>query len=432
VVPSSPSYKHEIRTFDVLVVGAGMAGVTAAVAAARRGAHVGLVHDRPVLGGNGSSEIRVNLEGANGGAHARFFVESGIPEDLLLENLWRNPTGSADHWSALLFELVSGQDGVELFLDTHVHAVTCGEDGAVRSVDAITLASERTWTFEATLMVDSTGDATIAYLAGADVMRGEEAREVFDEPLAPREPNDFKLGGTMWFMCKDTGRPVEFVRPSFAREVDERELRVHRAADVWDQDPVLGGFWWIEYGGALDTIHDNEEIKRVLLSELYGVWDYVKNSPDLRERNRNLDLEWVAAMPGKRESRRIVGEYVLREHDLMEHRRFDDAVAFGGWSIDRHPPGGFLDFEEPPSVHVYTPGLFQIPLRSLYARAVPNLFLAGRDISASHVASCAARVQLTCMSIGEAVGAAAAACAMGSLSPQALAASPERVRELQQ
>jgi hypothetical protein len=136
-------------------------------------------------------------------------------------------------------------------------------------------------------------------------------------------------------------------------------------------------------------------------------------------------------MPGKRESRRVVGNYVLREQDLMEHRRFEDAVAFGGWSIDRHPPGGFLDFEEPPSVHVYTPGLYQIPLRSLFSRDVPNLFLAGRDISASHVAICSTRVQLTCMSIGEAVGVAAAACTRDSLRPAELASSPERVRALQ-
>jgi hypothetical protein len=425
------TYLHEERSYDLVVVGGGMAGITAAVAAARRGVSVALVHDRPVLGGNGSSEIRVNLEGANGGAHARFFVESGIPEDLLLENLWRNPTGSADHWSALLLELVLGQENLELFLDTHVHGVSADERGGIDSVDAITLASERTWTLRGRIFVDSTGDATIAYLAGAEFMRGEEDRSIFDEPLAPLEPNDFKLGGTMWFMCKDTGRPVHFVPPAFARTVDPKELRVHRAADVWDQDPVLGGFWWIEYGGALDTISDNEEIKRVLLSELFGVWDHVKNSPDLRERNRNLDLEWVAAMPGKRESRRVIGDYVLREQDLMSRNRFDDAVAFGGWSIDRHPPGGFLDFEEPPSVHVYTPGVYQIPLRSLYSRDVGNLFLAGRDISASHVASCSARVQLTCMSIGEAVGAAAAACLASGVTPRTLAETPERVGDLQ-
>ena len=358
-------------------------------------------------------------------------MESGIAEDLLLENLWRNPTGSADHWSAVLLDLVLGQGNLELFLDTHVHRVSTGAGGRIESVEAITLASERAWTIRGRLFVDSTGDATVAYLAGADFMHGEEQRSVFAEPLAPLEANDFKLGGTMWFMCKDTGRPVEFTRPAFAREVDPKEFRVHRGVDVWDQDPVLGGFWWIEYGGALDTISDNEEIKRVLLSELFGVWDHVKNDPALRERNRNLDLEWVATMPGKRESRRIFGDYVLREQDLMSKQRFDDAVAFGGWSIDRHPPGGFRDFEEPPSVHVYTPGIYQIPLRSLYARDVPNLLLAGRDVSASHVACCSARVQLTCMSIGESVGVAAAACVASGLDPRALAESRSEVENLQ-
>src|SRR5262249_6938120 len=146
---------------------------------------------------------------------------------------------------------------------------------------------------------------------------------------------------------------------------------------------------------------------------------------------RNLDLEWVAAMPGKRESRRIIGDYVLREQDVMESRRFDDALGFGGWSIDRHPPQGFLDFDEPPSVHIHPPGIYQIPLRVLYARDIPNLFLAGRDISASHVASCSARVQLTCTSVGQAVGTALAKCRERGVPPRELAESRSCVQEVQ-
>ena len=255
---------------------------------------------------------------------------------------------------------------------------------------------------------------------------------MFDEPLAPLEPTEHKLGGTMQFMCKDTGRPVVFEPPAFARRVTADELRVNRIPNVWTQAPVLGGFWWIEYGGDLDTIADNADIKLELLAEVYGIWDYVKNSPEWRERNANLDLEWIAAMPGKRESRRIFGDHVLTEHDIVDGVRFRDAVAFGGWSIDNHPPRGFLDVGLPPCTQVQPPGLYQIPLRSLYARDVPNLFLAGRDISASHVACCSARVMLTCTSCGEAVGAAAALSAQTRRIPDAVAADNDSLAELRQ
>ena len=422
--------RREERTYDVAVVGGGVAGIAAAVSAARQGASTCLIHERPVLGGNASSEIRVNLEGANGGVHNRFFVESGLAEDLLLENFWRNPTGSADHWSALLLDLVLGSANLDLYLDTVARTIEQDDDGSLRSIEAFTLGSEREWRLSARMFVDATGDGTIAFLAGASVMRGEESRSTFNEPMAPHEPTELTLGGTIQFMCKELAHPVRFEPPAFARKVDPAELRINRRPNVWAQAPVLGGFWWIEYGGDLDTIHDNEEIKLDLLAEVYGVWDYVKNHPDWQERNANLDLEWVGAVPGKRESRRVVGDWVLTETDVMQSQRFADAVAFGGWSIDRHAPRGFLDFDQPPCVQVHPPGVYQIPLRTLYSGSVPNLFLAGRDISASHVACCSSRVMLTCTSCGEAVGVAAAlACELDS-PPRAIAESAEALSQL--
>ena len=172
---------------------------------------------------------------------------------------------------------------------------------------------------------------------------------MFDEPLAPLEPNDHKLGGTMWFMCKDTGRPVEFTRLAFAREVIRSEFRVHRIADVWDQAPVLGGFWWIEYGGALDTISDNEEIKRELLSELFGVWDTSRTTlparakRESRSRMDRRDARQTGEPPHLRRLR-------TPRARLMSKQRFDDAVAFGGWSIDNIRRAGF-SIRRSPFVH---------------------------------------------------------------------------------
>jgi hypothetical protein len=431
VSETAPAFRHEHRHYDVVVVGGGMAGLASAVTAARLGARVALVQDRPMLGGNASAEVRVNLEGANGGAHNRFFVESGIAEDLLLENFWRNPTGSADHWNALLLELVLDTPQLDLYLDTHVRSLEKGDDGTITSVSGLTLASERTWSFAAHYFVDATGDGTIAFLARAEFMRGEESSHALGEPLAPPEPSERTLGGTMQFMCKDVGRPVEFQAPKFARKVTPEELRFSRSANVWGQAPVLGGFWWIEYGGHLDTIHDNADIKLELLAEVYGIWDYIKNNPEWRERNANLDLEWVAAVPGKRESRRVIGDYLLTENDVTKSVRFKDAVAYGGWSLDNHAHLGFMDFDRPPCTMVHVPGIYQIPLRCLYARDVPNLFLAGRDISCSHIACCSARVMMTCTSCGEAVGAAAGLAAEAKHRPREIAADDTLVAELQ-
>ena len=427
---SGRDFRREVRTYDAVVVGGGMAGIAAAVIAAREGVRVALIQDRPVLGGNASTEVRVNLEGANGGSHNRYFVESGLAEDLLLLNFWRNPTGSADHWSALLFDLVQSEEHIDLYLDTVAQAVELSADRTLAAVEAYTLASERAWRFEASYFVDATGDATIAYLAGAEVMVGEEGRDAFGELLAPPRPTELTLGGTMQFMCKDVGRPVHFEPPSFARKVTHDELTQNRSVNLWQQSPVLGGFWWIEYGGTLDTVTDNPDIKRALLAELYGVWDYVKNAPEWRERNANLDLEWVAAIPGKRESRRVVGDYVLVEQDL-EQGRFTDAIAFGGWSIDRHAPGGFFDTDVAPCVQVHPPAIYQIPLRCYYARDFDNLYLAGRDISVSHVVCCSSRVMMTCAHGGEAVGAALAVSVQRHAAPQRLMSDPSLFNEVQ-
>ena len=420
-MPSSHRPPPTERTYDIVVVGGGMAGIAAAVSAARQGSSVSLLHERPVLGGNASSEVRVNLEGANGGFHNRYFVESGIAEDMLLENLWRNPTGSADIWSALLLDVVLAEERLDLHLDTHVHDVEIDDNGSLVAVHAVTLGSERAWRMSAPVFVDATGDGSIAAWAGAESMRGEEAQARFAEPLAPSDDRPYTLGGTIQFMCKDTGREVPYVPPAFARQIAPHEPGRNRTADVWVQNPVLGGFWWLEYGGDLDTIADNAEIKHALLSEVYGMWDHVKNGTEWRDRNARLDLEWVGAVPGKRESRRIVGDVVLTEHHVLGTTRWEDGVAFGGWSIDRHPPRGFLDVDEPPCVQIHPPGLYQIPLRALYARDVTNLFLAGRDISATHIACCSTRVMLTCAHIGEAVGVAASLAVEHGFSPRQIA-----------
>lgn len=407
--------RHETRQYEFVVVGGGMAGVSAAVFAARRGLRTALLQDRPVLGGNGSKEIRVWLHGANGGQNNRFFRETGLMEELRLENLYRNPLGNAELWDAILLEAVVTQENLDLYLNTAVTDVAMTSAHSLASVNAFTLASERQWTFEAPLFADCTGDGTIALLAGAEYRSGREARSEFSESLAPVEAEPYTLGGSILFGMKDAGRPVPFIPPKWVHRFSEEDLRFRR-----HRTPGTGHeFWWLEYGGELDTIHDNEQIKFELLRIVYGMYDHVKNSPEHAADMANYTLEWVGTLPGKRESRRFLGDYLMAQQDILEQPDFEDAIAIGGWNIDHHPPGGFFS-QDPPCFHFHIPGVYNIPFRSLYCRDVRNLMLAGRNISATHVAMCTTRVMLTCAQMGEAVGAAAFHCRYSGCLPAEL------------
>ena len=236
---------------------------------------------------------------------------------------------------------------------------------------------------------------------------GAEAAAEFDEAFAPAVANSELLGHSIYFYSKDTGRPVKFTPPSYALQdiTQVPRFRDFNAAEFGCR------LWWIEYGGLRDTVHDTEEIKWELWKVAYGVWHYIKNSgkfPDAA----NLTLEWVGTIPGKRESRRFEGDFMVSQRDLIEQRPQPDAVSFGGWSIDLHPPAGVYS-EKPGCQQWHAKGVFPIPYRSLYSRNISNLFLAGRITSATHIAFGSTRVMATCAHSGQAVGLAAAALFSG-------------------
>jgi hypothetical protein len=403
-----PSLQHHTKTCDILVAGGGMAGIGAALTAARHGARVLLVQDRPVLGGNASKEVRVNIEGASGGVNACYWRETGLLERILLESLRGNPEGNAELWNLALVDAVVTQQGLELMLNTAVREVEVA-GGHVVSVTALTVGSEIETRIEARYYIDCTGDGTLGYLAGAPTMTGRECKGDFGEALAPDERSAGTMGTSAYLVAKDVGHPVAFRPPSFAHKFAEKDFRPGRDP-VREFDRRRAGFWWMEHGGQGDTIHDNEAINFEIQRIALGIFDYLKNSPKEKEKNANLTLEFVSSVGGKRESRRFVGEHVMTGEDVIDRPAFPDAIAYGGWNMDDHAPKGFFDDHAPPSFHRHIPGIYNIPLRSLCPKTIDNLFFAGRNASVTHLALSTTRVMATCAQMGEAAGLAAAMC----------------------
>jgi hypothetical protein len=399
--------KETVRS-DLTVVGGGIAGTCAAVQAARLGLDVALVNDRPVLGGNSSSEVRVWVNGATGGTHNRYAREGGIMEEILLENKSRNPDGNADLWDLVLLDLVEAEDTLSLHLNTLVDEAETA-DGEVVAVEGTQNMSETHFRFESPYFVDATGDGSLAVRTGAEWTQGREAADTYGERAAPDVADEKTLGSSIMFYSERADEPVAFEPPAFA--CDFREDPPEILAKRTDPSDRRCMYWWIEYGGEadLDPVHDNEAMRDELMAMVYGAWDYIKNSGDFDDEDvADLRLDWAGKIPGKRESRRFVGDYVLTEDDLVEQRRFPDAVGHGGWSIDLHPPAGFYDDQGRGSEHWHLDGPYAVPYRTLYPEGSENLFLAGRHVSASHVAFGSLRVQMTLATLGQAVGAAAA------------------------
>ncbi|MDF2192711.1 FAD-dependent oxidoreductase [Paraflavitalea sp. CAU 1676] len=410
---SKRSLMNKKMEADLVVVGGGLSGVCCAITAAREGCKVVLVQDRPVLGGNSSSEVRLWVLGATShmGNNNRWAREGGVIDEILVENTYRNPEGNAVILDMLLLDKVIGEPNITLLLNTAVYDVEKSSADTISSVKAFCSQNQTEYLLSAPLFCDASGDGVVGFLSGAAFRMGAESKEEFGEQFAPTQEYGELLGHTLYFYSKDTGRPVNFVPPAFALK-DITQIPRFKSFNAQEFGCKL---WWIEYGGRLDTVHDTEQIKWELWKVVYGVWNYIKNSGEFPEA-ANLTLEWVGTIPGKRESRRFEGDYMLIQQDIVEQRTHEDAVAFGGWSIDLHPADGVFS-EKPGCNQWHAKGIYQIPYRCLYSRNIGNLFLGGRIISASHVAFGSTRVMATAAYASQAVGMAAALCKEENLLP---------------
>ena len=414
-------FKTISHKVDFCVVGGGLAGMFAAISAARQGSKVLLMQDRPVLGGNASSEIRMWIRGA----HGEYKKETGLLEELEMANAYRNPNMNFSIWDSVLYEMVKFQENIKLVLNCS--CCDAKMDGnKIVSIKGWQTTTQTWQEVSAEIFADCSGDSVLAPLTGAEYRMGRESCDEFSEDIAPKESDNLTMGMSCLFQARETTRKVGFKAPKWANKYTKEDFKGKIKFDdptKWTND----NYWWMEIGGVYNSIDDTEDLKDELLKIAYGSWDYIKNSGDLEA--DNWELEWLGFLPGKRESRRYVGDYIMTQNDIRSEGRFDDLVAYGGWSMDDHHPEGF-ETTEPPTIFHPAPSPYGIPYRSLYSKNIDNLMFAGRNISATHSALSSCRVMSTCSVIGQAMGTAAGIAITYKLSPRGV--YKEKINELKQ
>ncbi len=404
--------------YDICVVGGGLSGMCASIAAARHGAKVALVHDRPVFGGNASSEIRMWPLGAHGSNRR----ETGIFEELVLENMRVNPMRTYPNWDAVLYSAVYEQENLDCFMNCTVNDLKA-ENGKITEITGWQLTTYTTHKITADLFIDCSGDSILAQLSGAEYRKGREARAEFNEAAAPIEADSCTMGNSLMIQVRETNQPVTFTPPRWIRKLTEEDLKT-RGHDLGNFRAT--NFWWLELGGERDTLGGCEDIKHELLALSYGAWDHIKNTPG--HDSENWELDWAGYLPGKRESIRCIGDHILTQNEVAVHTHYDDIIAYGGWKVDDHPPKGF-NHDGEPTKYYDSVSPFGIPYRCIYSKNIENLMFAGRNISVTHAAMAASRVMATCAILGQAAGTAASLAIRYGISPREV---NDHMDELQQ
>ncbi len=393
----------------IVVCGGGLSGICAAVSAARHGSKVILIQDRPVLGGNASSEMRMGIVGVR----ENQCQEAGIIEEMQCRNIYYNPLQRYPLWDDIFYSTVVEEPNIRLLLNTSVRDVVMNgkEIAAVKCWNSNNYTE---YTISGKLFLDCTGDG-ILRISGAKYRRGTEAKSTYNEEhLSTTVANNTTMGNSILLQLRRTNEHHPFYAPQWAYKFTDDDfnyatpkstipgVKIHyKYLNQVDNN----NFWWIECSGKnFDTIFDANEIQFELKKIAYGVWEYLKNHPNGVA--KGFDLVWVGSIPGKRESTRYVAPHTLTEQDVVSGGHFEDVVAYGGWGLDDHNPNGF--FNRGPAGYDYPIKQgYGIPYDCLYSVNVPNLMFAGRDISTSHMAFSATRVMATCALIGQAVGTAA-------------------------
>ncbi len=401
---------------DIVVAGGGLAGVCAAVSAARNGATVVLVQDRPMLGGNASSEMRMGVCGAPGDQHQ----ETGILEEIQMRNSRHNPLQRYTIWDDMMYTTVVKEKNITLLLNTSVRDIVM--DGAnIAAVKAWNTNAYKNYLIKGKLFIDCTGDG-ILRLSGAKYRIGREAADEFNESYTVLTEDAYTMGNSILLQLRKTDEHHPFTAPDWAYHFTDEDFNYDKPKskvkgiklNYKKPFPKDNNYWWIEFGGMMDTVGDANEIQYELKRIAYGVWEYMKNHPD--GRCKNYDLDWIGSIPGKRESTRYIGPHIMTQNDVLSGGHFEDVIAYGGWTLDNHEPEAFHK-RGLMSTEYATPDMFGIPFGCLYSVNVPNLMFAGRDISATHMAFTASRVMATCALLGQAAGTGAALAIQKNITP---------------
>jgi hypothetical protein len=420
-----PEQPKTAGVFDLVVVGGGMAGICSAISAARLGCKVALIQNRPVLGGNNSSEVRVGLSGlifqepypnlgklvdevGSVGHWTLWEAERDPGSDRsrrILEVINDNPekkihnAGPASNYGdEKKLQMVLKEENLTLFLNTHVFNVEKSGNKIV-SVSGKSIVTGEELLFKGDLFADCTGDGNVGFLAGADYREGRESRSETGETHAPEKPDNLVMGTSVQWYADEYGEPQDFPECPWAIEFTEETCQY-----------LTRGDWNWETGFFMDQVNDIEHIRDYALRAVFGNWDYLKNRSNEKDKYSNRKLSWVAHIGGKRESRRILGDIILKEQDVLNGVKYPDGSFTTTWGIDLHYPKEIEGFTEEPFLSVAKTTKIEpyaVPYRCLYSRNIENLFMAGRDISVTHVVLGTIRVMRTGGMMGEVVGMAA-------------------------
>jgi hypothetical protein len=386
---------------------------------------VALIQNRPVLGGNNSTEVRVGLSGLihqqpypNLGklvdeigsiGHWTLWEAKRDPESIRSKKILKvidqypekkihNAGPAANYGDDKKLTAVENEENIDLFLNTHIYKAETS-NGRIVSVTGKNIATGAEIIFRGELFSDCTGDGNLGYIAGADFRMGRESKKETEEASAPENPDDLVMGTSVQWYAKQSDTPVDFPECPWAVQFTESTCQ-HLTRGDWD---------W-ETGFYLDQIEDIERIRDYGLRALFGNWAFLKNQSDKKEKYQNYQLEWAAYIGGKRESRRLMGDVVLTEQDIVNQIPYPDASFTTTWTIDLHYPVALEGFNEEPFLseakHIKTEP-YAVPYRCLYSRNIENLFMAGRNISVTHIALGTIRVMRTTGMMGEVVGMAA-------------------------
>lgn len=391
---------------DIVVCGGGLAGVSAAVAAARHGSKVVLIQDRPMLGGNSSSETRMGIVGVKEDQ----CQEAGILEEMQCRNFCYNPLQRYTLWDDVIYSTVVEEPNIKLLLNTSVRDVEMDGEN-IAAVKCWNINAYTNYRISGKLFIDCTGDG-ILRLSGAKYRRGTESKHEFNETFLTNDTaSTATMGNSILLQLRKTDEHRPFKAPDWAYHFTDDDFNYATPKStipgvklnykiIWRAHD--NNFWWIEASGVdFDAIHDANDIQFELKRIAHGIWEYMKNHPD--GRCREYELDWIGSLPGKRESTRYIGPHILTQDDVTSGGHFEDVVAYGGWTLDNHDPRGFHNKGLASVEHKINQG-YGIPFDCLYSVNVPNLMFAGRDISATHMAFSSARVMATCALIGQAAG----------------------------